>query len=453
MNHINIVNKSDCYGCNACVQVCPIKCIRMEPDEKGFWYPKVDENQCIQCGKCVNACQISDEGYKNPMMLESIQVYAVKHKDNNVRNSSSSGGMFTALSDYVITQGGVVFGAVYDAEFKVIHKSATTYAERDKMKGSKYVQSDVGNSFKETETLLRKGNLVLYTGTPCQIAGLYKYLGKIYDNLITCDLICHGTPSPEIFKRYLHMIESRANDKVKSVNFRHKKNNWCNLTFVIDFEKETYSNLLSCDPYGKLFLDNIILRSSCYHCQYANTSRLGDITIGDYWGIHQNMADFHDNEGVSLVFINTKKGQLMFENIKENIDVKKSRLEDCVPYNTLNGPAKLPYKSDFWKEYVKGEDFPYLLAKYAIKGIIANRFFLDKVLYHYVIIPCDKNTNERSDNIIDMLKIWKAWCDITFIEVPEKFDKIIPEYKREQQEAWSYGAFSTVAYYANKRHI
>lgn len=454
MKHINIVNESDCCGCNACVQACSLGCIRMKSDNKGFWYPSIDTERCIDCGKCVSVCQMFDEAYNNTAKLENIKVYAIKHKDDAVRKKSSSGGMFTALSDYIIAHGGIVYGAAYDENFNVIQASAASSNERNKMRGSKYVQSYVGNSYRETEHFLKQGKLVLYTGTPCQIAGLYKYLGSQYDNLFTCDLVCHGAPSPEVLKKYIEYVQIRANDKIKNINFRHKMRGWNDLILMIDFDNGSYSNLLSCDPYGKIFLDNIDLRPVCYQCKYATVSRPADITLGDYWGINRSMPDFNDNKGVSLVFINTKKGELLFENIRQYLNVRHSRLEDCVPYNnTLYSPSRKPDLDGFWNDYINGEDFSYVLSKHAVMDIINNRYLLEKAIYHYVISYCCKNNaDENSDSIINRLSAWKEWCNRTFIKIPEKYDKEMPEYKKCQEEAYSFGAFLVTAYYANKRN-
>jgi coenzyme F420-reducing hydrogenase beta subunit len=423
----------------------------MEVDEKGFWYPDVDTNQCIECKKCIKVCQIFDDGYKNPMNLENIRVYAVKHNDNIVRNQSSSGGMFTALSDYIIENEGIVYGAIYGDDFKVIQRSAINAEQRNAMRGSKYVQSYVGNTFKETEELLKKGKLILYTGTPCQISGLYKYLGKDYDNLITCDLVCHGTPSPQILKNYLHFVQDKEKDKLINVNFRHKKDGW-KYSLALDFEKKSYINLLHCDPYGKLFLDNIILRPSCYECKYMNTSRVGDITVGDYWGIERNMPDFYDDKGISLVFINTEKGQALFNDIKKFLILKESKLEECTPYNKFNGPVKSLYSKEFWSDYTKRDDFSYILIKYAINNIISNKSFINMVVYKYVINTC-KRDGINSFSILNILSMWKKWCDKTFLDIPIKNDDLNIEYQENRKEVLSYGGFIALDYYANKRYI
>jgi len=217
---------------------------------------------------------------------------------------------------------------------------------------------------------------------------------------------------------------------------------------MIDFDNGSYSNLLSCDPYGKIFLDNIDLRPVCYQCKYATTSRPADITMGDYWGIDQSMPDFNDNKGVSLVLINTRKGELLFEKARQSLDVRHSRLEDCISYNNaLDGPPKMPDSNGFWDDYINGEDFSYILGKYAAMEIINNRNFLEKALYHYVISCCKNN-----DDIINRLSAWKEWCNKTFIKIPDKYDKKIPGYKESQEAAFSYGAFRVVACYANEKH-
>lgn len=443
MNYINILKKEDCCGCNACVQICPVSCIDMKIDEKGFWYPSVNEDKCINCGKCINVCQIYNKKYKDIIKLENIQIYGVKHKNSNTRNMSSSGGMFTAISNYIINNNGVVFGATYDNEFKVIQTSARNYNKRNAMRGSKYVQSYVGNTFIEVKELLNKGTLVLYTGTPCQISGLYNYLCSNYDNLITCDLVCHGVPSPEIFKKYIKFIQKNVNDDIKNINFRYKDKNFFD-NFLIEFQKKSYSNLLYCDPYGRLFLDDIILRPSCYECKYMNTDRIGDITIGDFWGVDNVIPDFYDEKGISLIFINTKKGEFLFNKIKNEIIVRQSKLEDCKPYNAFNKNIKPLYSEEFWNDYIQGEEFSSLLVKYAIKNIISNKSFINIAINKYAIV------DEENCNFLNMIHRWIKWCDRTFIKASIKNKTLLCKYQQDKEEILNYGAFYIANYYANK---
>jgi coenzyme F420-reducing hydrogenase beta subunit len=236
MNNIAIVGEH-CFGCTACEHICPKACISMMPDEQGFLYPFVNEEDCIQCGKCLKVCPYLDSKDVDAELFPNTQVYAVKHIDDEVRLQSSSGGAFTAISDYVLKNNGIVYGASYDSNMVVRHVKVDSIEGRDTLRGSKYVQSNLGKVFREIQSYLQKEIVVIFSGTPCQVAGLRKYLVKSYDNLITVDLVCHGVPSPKVFGDYIQSIEKKYKNKVLDCRFRDKKEGWKNLILKIRFKE------------------------------------------------------------------------------------------------------------------------------------------------------------------------------------------------------------------------
>ena len=351
---IKIQNKQDCCGCAACVQRCPKHCISMKEDEEGFLYPLVDENVCINCGLCEKVCPI----ISRPEKLSVNEVLAVKNRNEAERMASSSGGVFIALAKRIIGKGGVVFGAVFDENWEVMHTYAETLDEVKPMMGSKYLQSRIGISFRDVEKFLKEGREVLFTGAPCQVTGLHNYLRKDYPNLLSVDFLCHGVPSPGVWRKYLdeefHLSARRAaagkNTVLSSslnvvpvitgIEFRDKTlNGWKKFSFVVrgksaskaDKNSVLLSGIHRENPFMKGFLSDVYLRPSCYRCRCKNGVSHSDLTIADYWGINQLMPDFDDDKGVGLVLINTEKGKAVFDTL--NMEVRTSSLEDAKRFN------------------------------------------------------------------------------------------------------------------------
>lgn len=330
-----IVNsKESCSGCNACASACPRNCISMINDKEGFLYPKVDSEKCIDCHLCVKIC-----ANRTPIMRESsrrdIKVYSAINKIEDIRMKSSSGGIFTALASEVLKEKGVVFGAAFNESFEVVHK----YIEKEKdlyvFRGSKYVQSVIGNSYKEAEKFLKEKRLVLFTGTPCQIVGLYAYLGKSYDNLITQDIICHGVPSPLVWKKYIEYRERKSGGKVSAISFRNKAFGWKDYLISFSFQNgKTYLQEFSKDPYMQMFLENLCLRPSCYDCAFKTKTRPSDITLADFWGCDKVLPEMDDNKGTSLVFIHSDKGRSFFCKIKDLLTACTVDMDAVVFYNS-----------------------------------------------------------------------------------------------------------------------
>lgn len=322
---IQISNKSKCCGCTACVSICPKQCITMREDEEGFLYPMVDSSLCIDCNLCKKICpELHSKERREP-----LNVYAAKHKNEQVRLASSSGGIFTLLAERIIDENGVVFGARFNSNWNVIHDYTETKKGLTAFRGSKYVQSYMGNCYQKVKFFLQQGRKVMFTGTPCQIAGLKNYLRKDYDNLLTVDVVCHGVPSPKVWQIYLNEIARKGGknsvlfhpisekQEIKSINFRSKSTGWKKYSFALilsgataDEEKNTVllSSIFTENPYMNAFLSNLSLRPSCYDCPAKSGKSGSDITIADFWGIEEVLPEFDDDKGISLILSYTEKG-------------------------------------------------------------------------------------------------------------------------------------------------
>lgn len=342
--------KEDCCGCGACYEACNKHAIIMKEDNEGFVYPEVNEQSCTQCGLCEKVCPFMGK-YENKCI--DTLMYAAYVKNENERINSSSGGIFGVIAQYVIQQGGVVCGAAYDENFGVSHILIDNVEDLYKLKGSKYLQSDNQGEFGKIKGQLLNGRSVLYSGTACQVAALKKFLGKNYDNLLTIDVLCHGVPSPKLWKKYIHELEMEHQSKVKTVNQRGKENGWKTFSMAIQFENgsqllEKFTN----NSYMKLFLSNICLRPSCYHCQYKEMNRPSDFTIGDYWGVDKQIPTMDDDKGTSLIKINTSKGKEVFERIKDEIVYKVVEMDIALPptADSRKSVAIHPKREKFFKK-------------------------------------------------------------------------------------------------------
>lgn len=353
MKHIDALNnKYSCSGCTACAQSCPKQCITMSSDYEGFKYPIVDETRCIQCGICIKVCPGRKEKYQRPIncFTEPI-VYAAKCKDKNIRLNSTSGGIFTVLSDYILQLQGGICGAVYNTSTqKVEHTITFTTEGRNKMRGSKYVQSELSNTFQDIKTLLEQDKWLLFTGTPCQTAGLLSFLKKDYPKLVIVDILCHSVPSPlilhEILKKYAPT----------NISFRDKSLGWRK---SYSFQIKENNKIIHNNTFLNLFFKGLINRPSCYNCIFTNTYRASDLTIGDYWNIKAIDSKFEDPLGVSCILINSPKGKYIFEQIQnkiENIRTDlKPALQACLQQHTTEPVQK---RRKFWTDYQeKGFDY------------------------------------------------------------------------------------------------
>lgn len=323
MNNIYALEKDKCTGCSACQQSCPKGCIKMKSGKNGFLYPSVDKDVCIECGKCLRVCP----AYNILPSREPVACYAAFNKNDELRGKSSSGGIFIELAKYVLAQSGVVFGAVFDESWNVHHVAAQTLESVYAMMGSKYVQSRVEDTYKEAKVYLNEGRTVLFSGTPCQIAGLNRYLSKSYSNLITVDLVCHGVPGVKQWNEYLNEVRKKICQKqseqfkINNVLFRDKRISWehYSLTISISCNNQImdFSHDNSTDIYIKGFLQNLYLRDSCFTCPSKKLSSGSDFTIGDLWGHKTIIANkINTNKGISLIVVNTKNGYNLLQLLK-----------------------------------------------------------------------------------------------------------------------------------------
>lgn len=296
------------------------------------------------------------------------KVYAVQHLENDIVAVSRSGGIFTALSDHILSRGGVVYGCVLTDDFEAIHARAEDESGRNEMRGSKYIQSKLGDTFKSVKTDLDTGREVMFSGTSCQIAGLKKFLGKEYVNLFCVDIVCHGVPSTTVWRKYLAWQEQRAKAKAVSVDFRNKRDyGWRAHIETIDFDN---GKSVSSPIFRNLFYGHTVLRPSCYECPFKSVMHPGDVTIADYWGIEKAAPEFDDNRGVSLVLVNNENGFNFFQAVKDNLRWKKTQLEESMQ-PPLQAPFPKPKSRElFWKD-LKSKDFSYVANKYAGAGTIS----------------------------------------------------------------------------------
>ena len=331
MDNVNKHDESRCYGCGTCKLVCPQKCITMEENKRGFLMPSIDEKKCIKCGLCLKNCPYEHSVLNN----EVSNVYAAKTKNKNILNNSTSGGIFTEIALAFLNTGAVA-GAVYDNDLTVEHIVIHSKNELNKLMGSKYVQSKSYSCYETIKKELEAGKRILFSGTGCQIAGLKCYLKKEYQKLYTIEIACHGVPSPGFFKSYLKYLEFQKNIKITDYKFRtkndHKVGEHYKLHIITQSQKiiKKYANL---DPYYGTFLDGTSLRKSCYSCKFKGKNRIGDILLSDYWGIEKCEPSFDCTNGVSAVHICSKKGEELFNSIKNNIDYISTTYEKATKYN------------------------------------------------------------------------------------------------------------------------
>lgn len=326
--------KDLCVGCGSCAAACPQQCIQMNADREGFRHPKIDKGKCVNCRRCEQVC---------PLLLDTPELigtaaYAAKNRDEAVREESSSGGVFTALAESVMEKGGCVCAARYDANFEVVHDFAYSVSEIALFRGAKYAQSKAEHCFPKIKSLLREGRTVLFVGTPCQVAGLASFLGKDYPNLILVDMICHGVPSPKVWRSYLQTRRKTdaKNGQITSVNLRSKVSGWSRYAYSvnIDYQDGNHYRLpQGQDPFMRGFVQNLYLRQSCSHCLYKGSRRRSDLTLGDYWGIWDQHPDFDDNRGISLLLMHSDKGKTAWAGIQDDFDCIPVTLEDAFRQN------------------------------------------------------------------------------------------------------------------------
>jgi len=341
--------KEACCGCYACATACPLSCITMRPDSEGFLYPHTDKEQCNNCNICLSVCPFKRKGSINKFLPAS---YAAYYKDENVRYNSSSGGIFGFLARQTILQGGVVFGARLNENNQLVHNFTESLEELPTFFGSKYIQSNIGDTYTKVQLFLEKGRQVLFCGTPCQAEGLNAFLGEQYDNLLLVDFICHGVPSPRVWAA---CISQYCIHKVKRISFRDKSEGWKKsgqdvVTIEVDDSKKgtvTHSEML----YGRGFLRNYYLRPSCYNCKTKKLNRVSDITLADFWGINEMAPKWDDDKGLSLLLVHTEKGEnaLLHDNIwRESVNLMEALKHNTTAHTSVVRP---PQRDSFFVDF------------------------------------------------------------------------------------------------------
>lgn len=356
---IKIKEKKNCCGCKACEIICPKNCIEMTVDEEGFWYPIVDKDKCIDCGMCEKSCPILNKASRKKSF--DAKVYGAYSNNESIRINSSSGGMFSELAASVFEKNGAVFGCTMNDDFSFAkHIKVENVDDLPKLQGSKYLQSDTNITFKEVKNCLQNGQEVLYSGTPCQIAGLKSFLGDYSNasNLITVDIICHGVPSPNTWNYYKTNLEKCFNSDMKNVSFRNKSDGWQKYSLLCEFEnKKEYKKFAGDDLYLRGFVADYYLRPSCYDCQFKGDNIKSDITLADFWGIDKVNPKFNDDKGISLVVIHSQKGQQIFDEIKDNekITYFSENAEKGLEYNPsyYNSVKMKNMRKVFFKQFEK----------------------------------------------------------------------------------------------------
>ncbi len=352
---IEIKDKKQCCGCEACVQVCPKQCISFKQDTEGFFYPEADASQCINCGLCDKACPMQSQFNS----VQPIETLAAINVDEDIRLESSSGGVFTLLAESVIAQGGVVFGVRFDKDFQAVYDVAETPEQLSAFRGSKYLQARVGDSFKNCKKILDQNRLVLFSGTSCQISGLKHYLRKDYQNLLSVDFICHGTPSPIVWRKYIDELKSENANTITKIEFRSKIEGWTSFRMKFDYvdnegNRKTISTPFYENIYMRAFLSNLILRPSCQNCPAKGGTSGSDITIADFWGIQKVLPSMYDDKGTSLVIINTEKGNKALD--KKQLRYEQVALADAIRHNPsyFSSVKFHPNRNSFFTQFAKG---------------------------------------------------------------------------------------------------
>ena len=362
---IKITDKSLCCGCTACMSACPAQCIVMRRDREGFDYPFVNSpDLCIGCGKCEKVCPVLNP-LEPSMPSEALAVRSGQYLDG-----SSSGGVFPALAEQIISEGGVIFGAVVNDDMTVGHAEAYDMAGVEKMRGSKYVQSDLYAAFEDVRYWLSEGRTVLFSGTPCQVAGLHKYLGESNDKLVTVDLLCHGVPSPGLWEKYVKALEKKHGSRMEYVRFKDKTDSWRHYAFTTSLGSCPYIK----DPYMALFVQDMSLRPSCYNCAVRGGRSGSDLTLSDLWSVQRCAPEMSDDKGVSGVYVNSEKGRALMESLAgveaHQVDMELSRIDN----GGFHDPVAIPEKrEEFFQGLHSAEDLIKYMKSYVVRKPLGKR--------------------------------------------------------------------------------
>lgn len=367
---VQLCRSEECTGCRACFNACRKGALFFTEDSEGFLHPRIAPDSCVHCRACVKACPVLRRP-ERPERLFGNTVRAAVSTTPGVVAASSSGGLFTELAQEVLKRGGVVYGAAWKSGFDgVEHIGIESENDLDRLRGSKYVQSDIGSCFTEAARHLRQGRTVLFSGTPCQIAGLYGYLGGEREKLYTVDIVCHGVPSPRLFADYKAWLEKKYQAPLRSFSFRDKKWSWYRYNIKAEFEggKGTYLGKWENDVYMRGFLRDLFLRSSCHTCPFAGTTRFSDITLSDFWGYSPAQADpnalANNDTGISMVMLNTEQGAALFRECSHIRQCEVDRNMALRSNSALNAPFPAPFlRAQFWNDY-RIHGFAFVASRY-----------------------------------------------------------------------------------------
>ncbi len=419
--HNNISYITNCTGCGTCYNACPVKAIKMETNSEGFLYPEIDTAKCTNCGLCFDCCPSEHPIYINSKKPDCLAVST----NDELRKQSSSGGVFPLLAEYILDSGGYVCGAAWNKDNLVEHIIIKNKNDLYKLKSSKYLQSNTTDVYTQIKKLLKADKLVLFSGTPCQVAGLNTYLKKQYDNLLTIDIVCHGVPSPAVYKKYLQELVQNKDEKVINTNFRDKINGWSPYLTTTITTANTYSFPAEQDTFMNAFLKNLCLRDSCSQCPFAKLPRQGDITLGDFWGIWKYSKKLDDKKGLSLVLTNSPKGKKYLQTLKKQTKLwRKVPIKHAINGNPCLVRSSIPHddRKGFFERLNKlslkdnvditlgskydcgilnlwhSNNYGALLTCYALQETIKNMKYNPKII-NYILLPYkNKITDSLSTN-------------------------------------------------------
>ncbi len=338
---IDIVSNK-CCGCGVCKFVCPQQCISMKVNKDGFLYPVINKNECINCGLCEKKCPVLIQ--KNATNDSSTKCFAVKALDESIIKNSSSGGVFSVVANWIIDNKGVVVGAAFDEKNQVVHSIADSKNELIKLRGSKYVQSDLRDVILKMKEFLEQDRYVFFTGTSCQVQAVINYFNGKYDKLLTADMVCHGVPTPKLWREYMKYQENKYHSKIVAANFRDKSFGWEKYSLCLKFENgREYRKKNQYDPYMRMFLQNSFLRESCFQCEFKNINRNCDFTFSDFWRVSHSCQYMDDDKGTSLVFIHSKRGNELFNLLKTQVISSEVTMEQALFENSaVNQSSQCP---------------------------------------------------------------------------------------------------------------
>lgn len=391
--------QKECYGCYSCYNICPTNSIEMLEDLEGFVYPNIDIESCINCGKCIEVCPYKSDLPDITGNWKS-KIYVARSNDKKNLKLSSSGGIFSELAEVIIKKRGLVYGVGFDEVFKAVHKSVSNMSDINVLRGSKYIQSEIGLLLRDIKEHLDAGKYILFCGTPCQVKGLKNYLGTRYTRLFTIDFVCHGVPSFKIFRKYLDSIEDNYNSKIVSIDFRNKENGWTLYNQKIVFESGEYykSNKLN-NPFMMGFRNNAYLRPSCYCCEFAMKERFSEITLGDFWGLNVFHPLFYKDIGASLLMINSSQGNKLFQLIKDNIEFEESTINKALK---SNGCLSQPSAKHNMRDKI-------------IEEILISDNFEDIIFNYFDYKKSDLLKNKVKVNLKKIISIYKRFANKTSI--------------------------------------